>query len=56
MKTILGFLVLFLGINAILWLGTLIIDTYQWVAEGLILTGITGLLIAWIRYSFKGDK
>jgi hypothetical protein len=56
MKTFLGFLAVFIGINAILWFGTLIIDTYQWIAEALILTGITGLLAAWLRYSFRSDK
>ena len=56
MKTLAQLFAVFFGINLILWLGSQIIDTYQWIAEALILTGIGGLLIAWLRYAFRSDK
>jgi len=56
MKTLAQLFAVFFGINLILWLGTQLIDTFQWIAEALILTGITGLLAVWLRIAFGRNK
>ena len=56
MKTIAWFFIGYLAINAILFIGTWLIDTYQFIATGLIISGLAGLAIAWARYAFKGEN
>jgi hypothetical protein len=56
MKTALAFLVLFLGVNLILWLGSQLMDRFQWLAEALIITGIAGLILVWLRIALGKDE
>lgn len=55
MKTIASFFIGYLAINVILYIGTWLIDTYQFIATGLIISGTIGLAIAWARYAFKDN-
>jgi hypothetical protein len=52
----LWFFIGYIAINAILFIGTWLIDTYQFIATGLIITGLIWLTVAWTRYAFKGDN
>lgn len=56
MKDVIGLAAVFFTINGILWIGTTLIDTFQWISGALIITGIIGLIIAWARYAFRNDK
>jgi hypothetical protein len=55
MKTVAWFFAGFIVINAILFVGTWLIDTYQFIATALIISGTIGLAIAWTRYAFKDN-
>ena len=56
MKTMLWFFIGYIAINAILFIGTWLIDTFQFIATGLIITGLMGLTVAWTRIAFGRDK